>query len=114
MITARVREYGMKAIVFILAAVLVAISMNSFFIPNNIFSGGFNGVAQLISLFFDSVFGIHIEVGAIIMATNIPLAIAGWIYAGREFTILSFLNNFTASFMQIVLPKTSQIGRAHV
>lgn len=107
----RVREYGMKTIVFVLAAVLVAISMNSFFIPNNIFSGGFNGVAQLISLFFDSVVGIHIEVGAIIMGSNIPLAIAGWIFAGRKFTILSFLNNFAASFMQIVLPKSSLVSQ---
>ncbi|MBC6499367.1 YitT family protein [Weissella confusa] len=46
---ARVREYGLKAIVFVTASVLVAISMNNFFIPNNIFSGGFNGVAQLLS-----------------------------------------------------------------
>ena len=106
---ARVKEYSIKTVVFIIAAVLVAISMNNFFVPNNIFSGGFNGVAQLISLFFDSVFGLHVEVGAIIMATNIPLAIAGWIYAGREFTILSFLNNFAASFMQIVLPKTTLV-----
>ncbi|XZO07528.1 hypothetical protein ABU186_08290 [Weissella paramesenteroides] len=37
MITARVREYGMKAIVFILAAVLVAISMNSFSSPTTSF-----------------------------------------------------------------------------
>lgn len=107
---ARVREYGLKVIVFVTASVLVAISMNNFFIPNNIFSGGFNGVAQLLSLFFKAVFGINVEVGAIIMAVNIPLAIAGWIYAGREFTILSFLNNFFASFMQIMLPKQTLVA----
>src|SRR5699024_1484921 len=34
-----------------------------------------------------------------------------WIFAGRKFTILSFLNNFAASFMQIVLPKSSLVSQ---
>ena len=45
------------------------------------------------------------------MGSNIQLAIAGWIFAGRKFTILSFLNNFAASFMQIVLPKSSLVSQ---
>lgn len=110
MTLARTREYGLKAIVFVISAVLVAIAMNNFFIPNNIFSGGFNGIAQLLNLFFEAVFGIHIEVGAIIMVANIIIAIAGWFYAGREFTILSFLNNFFASFMLIILPKQTLVA----
>lgn len=105
----RTREYSIKIIVFIVSAFLVAMSMNFFYIPNNIFSGGFNGVAQLISLFFHAMFGWNLQVGAIIMAFNIPVAFVGWKWAGHEFTIWSFLQNFFANGLQILLPQVSLV-----
>lgn len=105
----RFQNYVMRIGVFIFTAFLVAVSMNNFYIPNKIFSGGFNGVAQLISLFFHAVFGINLQVGAIILLFNIPIAIVGWFYAGREFTIWSFLQNFFSNWLQIIMPANSLV-----
>ncbi|GAK30682.1 YitT family protein [Weissella oryzae SG25] len=103
------REYSIKVIVFVFSGLLVAMAMNFFYIPNKIFSGGFNGIAQLIALFFHAIFGLNLQVGAIIMAFNIPIAFVGWKWAGREFTVWSFLQNLFSSGLQILLPETSLV-----
>jgi uncharacterized membrane-anchored protein YitT (DUF2179 family) len=105
----RIRDYAMKVFIFVASAAVIAVAMNGFFIPNNIFSGGFNGVAQLLSLFFAHLFGLQVQVGTLILLFNIPIAIVGWVWAGRKFTILSFLNNFLASAMQIAMPKVTLV-----
>ncbi|MFL1695330.1 YitT family protein [Weissella kandleri] len=106
----RIKDYVILIGGFIVGALLVAISMNFFFIPNNIFSAGFNGVAQLLNLFLEAVFHIKVQVGTVILLFNIPIAIAGWFWAGRRFVVLSFLNNLLASELQIILPKVSIVN----
>ncbi|MDR3190059.1 MAG: YitT family protein [Lactobacillaceae bacterium] len=110
MIQTRTREIGLKILVFIISGALIAIAMNNFLIPNSIFSAGFNGVSQLLNLFFKAVFHINVEVGAISLAFNIPIAVIGWKYAGKQFTALSFLNSFVSAFLQIVMPKTTLVS----
>ncbi|MCM0582889.1 YitT family protein [Weissella diestrammenae] len=105
----RIKNYAVLIGGFILGAFLIAIAMNFFFIPNKIFSAGFNGIAQLLSLFF-GVFHINVEVGTMILLFNIPIALVGWFWAGRRFVIISFLNNLLASVIQIVLPKVSVVN----
>jgi len=98
-----------RIVVFIFSGVIVAIAMNNFLIPNNIFSSGFNGVAQLISLFIEAVFHTKVDVGVIIMIFNVPILLIGLKFAGRRFTLISFLNSFFISFMMIIMPKGSVI-----
>jgi len=105
----RIKNYTIMSAGFVLGALLIAMAMNFFFIPNKIFSAGFNGIAQLLNLFF-GVFNIHVEVGSMIMLFNIPIAIFGWFWAGRKFVVVSFLNNFLAAALQIVLPKVSIVN----
>lgn len=95
--------------VFIFSGVIVAIAMNNFLIPNNIFSSGFNGVAQLIALFIEAVFHTQVDVGVIIMIFNIPILLIGLKFAGKRFTLISFLNSFFISFMMIVMPQGSVV-----
>ncbi len=110
MLVSRTRDILLRIGVFIIASALIAIALNNFLIPNNIFSAGFNGISQLISLFLKTVFGVNVQVGFIAFAFNVPVAIVGWFWAGKNFTILSFLNNFLAAFLQVMLPKTTLVS----
>lgn len=110
MVWTSVKNYSILVGGFIFGSLLVAVSMNFFFIPNNIFSAGFNGIAQLLNLFLTYLFHIHIEVGTMILVFNIPIAIAGWFWAGRRFVVLSFLNNLLASGLQVWMPKVSIVN----
>jgi uncharacterized membrane-anchored protein YitT (DUF2179 family) len=53
-------------------ALLVAIAVRVFLVPNNVVTGGLTGVAQLISSYLGT------PVGALVLAMNVPLLIFGW------------------------------------
>lgn len=55
-----------------IGAILVAASVNMFFVPNNLVFGGIMGVAQLLNTFFGT------PIGLVTLAANIPLFIIGW------------------------------------
>lgn len=97
-------EYGMKFIVLVVTAVIEAVALNEFLIPNNIFAGGFNGIAQLVSWILHASFGITISTGIFVLLFNIPIAIIGWIKIGPQFTVLSFLNSFLTSILIVIIP----------
>ena len=43
------RKLLLTALVFLGSSLIQVLAMNAFLVPNNVFSGGFNGVAQLLS-----------------------------------------------------------------
>jgi uncharacterized membrane-anchored protein YitT (DUF2179 family) len=53
-------------------AMLVALAVRVFLVPNNVITGGLTGVAQLLS----SLFGT--PVGLVVLILNVPLLIFGW------------------------------------
>lgn len=98
------RKAWLIAIVFIASACVQVLALNAFLIPNNVFSSGFNGIAQLLAIFFAQVFHMNVQTGVFIMIFNIPIGIIGWKLIGGKFTILSFLNSIFVSFLQILAP----------
>jgi len=103
-ITINWRKVLLTAAVFIASTCVQVLALNAFLIPNNVFSGGFNGVAQLLSLLFEYVFHMKLQTGTFIMIFNIPICIIGWKLIGGRFTILSFINSITVSVIQILAP----------
>ncbi len=93
-----------KTAVIILGALLVAVAMNLFLIPANVYSSGFAGVAQLLSKILTEYTPISVSVGFIFLALNIPVAIIGWKKVGLSFTIYSFLSVLFSSFFLEVIP----------
>ncbi|GAF64019.1 hypothetical protein BTS2_0911 [Bacillus sp. TS-2] len=86
-----------KMIVILIGSALIAISLNWFLIPANVFASGFTGVAQLIS----SV--IPVSTGILLFLLNIPVAIMGWLKVGKSFTIYSFISVvFTSLFLELI------------
>lgn len=97
-------DYGMKLVVLVVTAVIEAVALNEFLIPNDIFAGGFNGIAQLFSWGLSTSFGINVSTGIFVLLFNIPIAIVGWLKIGPQFTVLSFLNSFLTSILIVVIP----------
>ncbi|MDI6552475.1 YitT family protein [Leuconostoc falkenbergense] len=98
------RKIFLTAVVFIASSIIQVISLNAFLIPNNIFSSGFNGISQLLSLFAQHTFHMNVQTGTFMMVFNVPIGIVGWKLIGGKFTILSFLNAIFVSIIQILAP----------
>lgn len=58
--------------VITIGALLVAVAVRIFLVPNNVIAGGLTGAAQLLN----SLIGT--PVGAVVLALNVPLLIVGW------------------------------------
>lgn len=98
------RKISLMAIAFVLSAIVQVIALNAFLIPSNVFSGGLNGIAQLLTILAQTLFGVKLQVGMFILLFNIPIGILGWRMIGGEFTILSFANVMFVSVLQIFAP----------
>jgi uncharacterized membrane-anchored protein YitT (DUF2179 family) len=92
-----------KSYVVIMGAFLVAISMNLFLIPANIYSSGFAGIAQLLSKVITEYTPLTISMGYLLLILNIPVAILGWMKVGKSFTLYSFMSVlFSTLFLEII------------
>ncbi len=65
-------DYGMITV----GALLVALAVRVFLVPNNVVSGGLTGVAQLLNTLIGT------PVGLVVLALNVPLLVVGWRWLG--------------------------------
>ncbi|UCZ52010.1 YitT family protein [Bacillus shivajii] len=91
-------EEGKKVIIAFASGLLLAISLNIFLIPANVFASGFTGVAQI----FAELTGL--PTGFLLLLLNIPVAILGWKKVGKSFTFYSFVNVAFTTFFLTVIP----------
>lgn len=94
-------EMAKKLIVFTFGSLLLAVGLNFFLIPANVFASGFTGIAQILASLTPISTGIYLFI------LNIPVAIIGWLKIGKQFTIFSFLNVAMSTFFLEVLPIVS-------
>ena len=84
-------------LVTIFGAFLYALGIKWFIIPAGLYTGGFTGIAQLISEH------IYLSISAIWFILNIPVFYLGYKRVGRRFTFLSFMSVvFGALFLQFL------------
>ena len=81
-----------KVVVVIMGALLVAVAMNIFLIPAQVYSSGFTGVAQLLSSMLKSYASVNISTGILILILNVPVTLLAWKKVGKSFTFYSFLS----------------------
>ncbi len=93
-----------KIIVVTFGAFLLALAMNLFLIPANVYSSGFAGVAQLISRISNDYAPFTISTGTLILLLNIPVTILAWTRVGKSFTIYSFISVLLTSFFLELIP----------
>ena len=85
-------------------SVLTALAYKLFFIPNDIAPGGLSGLAQEIN----ELFGFNI--GATIIALNIPLFIIGWRIRGGLFMVRTLVSTLLLSLLIDYLPPIDVTG----
>ncbi|MBT2697092.1 YitT family protein [Bacillus sp. ISL-40] len=93
-----------KMVVVAAGSLLVALAMNLFLIPANIYSSGFTGIAQLLSKVLSDYTPIHVSLGLLLLLLNIPVAILGWKKVGKSFTVYSFISVALSSLFLILIP----------
>ena len=93
-----------KSILVVLAGLVLAVALNLFLIPANVFSAGVNGIAQLLSGILLKSFNIKLDTGIIIFLLNIPIAVLGWVKLGKESTIFSLLTVLSVTVMTLIVP----------
>ncbi|VEF48710.1 integral inner membrane protein [Bacillus freudenreichii] len=96
-----------KLAVIIAGAFIVAIAMNYFLIPSNVYASGFAGAAQLLSKVLGQFTPVNVSTGMLLLLFNIPVAILGWFKVGKSFTIYSFISvAATSIFLELIPVKT--------
>jgi uncharacterized membrane-anchored protein YitT (DUF2179 family) len=96
--------YLKKVLVVTIGAFLNALALNFFLIPANVFSSGFTGAAQLISMIVTDYTAFSISTGFLVFLLNIPVAILGWKNLGKSFTVYSFLSVLLMSLFLAFVP----------
>lgn len=87
-----------KVAVIILGAFIMAIGLNLFLIPANVFASGATGIAQILAEL------LPLSTGMFLFLLNIPIAIVGWMKVGKLFTFYSFLHVALQTFFLEVIP----------
>lgn len=85
------------AVIFI-ASILYAISMNMFFIPHKMISGGFAGIGMIIGYLT------HANIGTLIFVLNIPLFYFSYKYLGKKITYLTIYFIAVSTIAMAVIP----------
>ncbi|WP_144460452.1 YitT family protein [Siminovitchia fortis] len=97
-----------KLIVIIAGAILVAVAMNYFLIPANVYASGFAGAAQLLSKVISQFTPLNVSTGLLLLLFNIPVAVLGWYKVGKTFTFYSFISVAVTSFFLEIIPVKAQ------
>lgn len=87
-----------KVAVIIFGAIIMAIGLNMFLIPANVFASGATGIAQILAAI------LPLSTGIFLFLLNIPIAVLGWLKVGKLFTFYSFLHVALQTFFLEVIP----------
>lgn len=88
-------------LIYIFGTLLLAVALNFFLIPANVFASGFTGIAQILATLTP------ISTGISLFILNIPVAILGWLKIGKKFTIFSFINVALSTLFLELIPIVS-------
>jgi uncharacterized membrane-anchored protein YitT (DUF2179 family) len=88
----------------LVGAFLYSAGISIFIIPAGLYTGGFTGIAQLISDFTEHFIGYKLPVSALWLLLNIPVFVIGFKHVGRRFTFLSIVSVLFGSIILEFLP----------
>lgn len=98
------RKLIMKEVILtILGAMIMAIGVSLFLLPNQLSTGGFSGIATITYYLF------HIPMGAVILLANIPVFLIALKKIGKRFFLKSILGTVTLSVFIDMLDKLPPI-----
>ena len=95
----RIKIFFTEIIETIVGAIIMAIATSLILLPNQLSTGGFEGIATIFYYF------LNIPMGTTILSINIPLFIFAAYKLGKGFVIRSFIGTVTFSFSIDILDK---------
>ncbi len=89
----------MKEFVLILLGCLaMAFAINMFYLPHTMVTGGFTGLAIIVTIYVEHLFGIHIPIWLLNILFNVPLFIVTYKLLGKGYVIKSLFATLMLSF----------------
>ncbi len=91
----------------IVGSLIFCYAVNVFIVPNNLYTGGMLGIAQLIRSIIIDVFGFNITFdfsGILYYLLNIPLLVIAYLYISKQFFVRTVFAVTLQSFMLSVIP----------
>lgn len=101
-------EHVKISLTVVIGAFLVALGMNYFLIPSNVYASGLTGAAQLITSILTDFTPLNAKTGIILFVLNIPVFILAWLKVGRSFTLYSFISVLCLSLFLEIVPIQEQ------
>ncbi|EHN59717.1 YitT family protein [Oenococcus kitaharae] len=100
----KIPQLLLQLLILVFTAFLEVIAMNMFLTPSHIFTGGFNGISQLLSLASRHLFAYQINTGIFLLVSSLVIGVVGWKLVGSRFTILSTANSIFTSLLILYVP----------
>ena len=94
------RENIKDYLLIITGVFLVAISLEYFFIPNNIAAGGLTGLAIVINHYIPAI-----STGPLVFIMDLFLFIIGFIFLGKNFGVKTIVSSFSLAGMMTIIEK---------
>lgn len=86
------KKIAVRILIILLGTFIASVSINAFYIPRNILSGGATGIAILLNLKFG------FNVGLMVFLINIPIFVIGYKMMNREFVCYSLIGMLSLTF----------------
>ena len=101
----KAKKLGIEILGTIVGAFIIAIAVSLFLLPNQLSSGGISGVATI------TYYLLHIPMGTMILAINVPLFMVAIYKIGKSFFVKSLIGTIALSifidFLDKLQPLTS-------
>lgn len=92
----KIKEY----LLILLGVFLVALSLEYFFIPNNIAAGGLTGLAIVINYYIPAI-----STGPLVFIMDLLLFFVGFIFLGKNFGVKTIVSSFSLAGMMTIIEK---------
>ncbi|RSL31195.1 YitT family protein [Salibacterium salarium] len=87
-----------KVLIIVVSTIVMAVGLNMFLIPANVFANGATGIAQILAAL------LPLSTGMFLFLINIPIAVLGWYKVGKIFTFYSFIHVALTTFFLEIIP----------
>lgn len=95
----KAKKLGFEILGTIVGSFIIAIGISLFLLPNQLSSGGISGVATI------TYYLLHIPMGSMILAINVPLFMVAIYKIGKSFFVKSLIGTIALSFFIDFLDK---------
>jgi uncharacterized membrane-anchored protein YitT (DUF2179 family)/predicted metal-dependent HD superfamily phosphohydrolase len=95
-------EWLQDILLMIAGALIAAVALKLFLVPNHFFDGGITGISLLVHEVY------HFNLGLVILVLNLPLIIVGYFTIGKRFAFRTLVSVILLGICLLLVPNESQ------